>query len=224
MISSKMFFSLLWMGCIISTHLGCIEIHHLTGSRPVLSEDGEDNDGKGRYPVLHSSQIDIRVVPQNGRSFGLVGPAVPVIPLWRKNDGIPFWIGVYLYPEAKDFAFDPNQVFLVFDGRQDIVPAGFTGPFSITEKNPNEGDPRGPCERELYNPDGWRAPRVPFYVIGEMCFGVMYKIVTPKPEEQFVISLKGLMKGGRPVDLPPIQFEKDSRWRWSFWPVMWKQE
>jgi hypothetical protein len=96
-----------------------------------------------------------------------------------------------------------------------LLPAGFTGPFMATKSNP------GSYCSEAFKPKGWKTEHATFSVIGEMCFGIAYNIITPKPEDKFLIFIEGLQKEERPVTVPTIQFEKKELWKWDFWPKPW---
>jgi hypothetical protein len=133
-VCSKAFLILLMIGSLFNIG-GCVAVGHGTYSWPTFVGGSEADDEK-EYPVLNLSGIAIRVVAHNGDSFGLIGPVVPFIPIWEHTGGPPFWIGVYLSPEVKEFVFDPSKVGLELEGGQLLLPERFAGPFMATEDNP----------------------------------------------------------------------------------------
>jgi hypothetical protein len=213
MIWSKVFL-LFSMGCVLFNSGGCVGVGHVTLSWPTFVGEGR-NYGEKDYPTLHLSQINIQVLAHNGDSLGFFGPVVPLVPVWEKHSGGPFWVGILLDPQAEDFTFDPFKIILEVDGGQQLDPAGFTGPFMATKSNT-----RSFCS-EAFDAKGWKTEPATFSAIGEMCFGIAYNIVTPKPDDKFLVFVEGLQKEERPVSVPKIQFEKKARWQWFFWPKLW---
>lgn len=205
---SKAFLILLMIGILFNNE-GCAAVGHGAYSWPTFVGDSKEHSEQ-KYPVLDLSGIAIEVFAQNSDSFGFIGPVVPLIPIWQHADGTPFWIGVHLDPQAQEFAFDPFKVIVQMEGRQPLIPEGFTGPFMATKDNP-----RAVCA-ESFNPKILKSEHATFSVIGDMCFGIAYNILTPKPDEKFYVFVEGLEQNERSVTVPKIRFEKKERRGWSF--------
>lgn len=206
-VCSKAFLILLMIGNLFNIG-GCVAIGHGTYSWPTFVGGSEADDGK-EYPVLNLSGIAIRVVAHNDDSFGLIGPVVPFIPIWEHTGGSPFWIGVHLNPEIKEFVFDPFQVGLALEGGQLLLPERFTGPFMSTEDDPTRF-----CSG-IFDPEFHKSEHATFFVIGEMCFGIAFNIITPKPDAKFSVLIDGLEQKERSVSVPKITFGKKERGGWS---------
>ena len=206
-VCSKAFLILLMIGSLFNIG-GCVAVGHGTYSWPTFVGGSEADDEK-EYPVLNLSGIAIRVVAHNGDSFGLIGPVVPFIPIWEHTGGPPFWIGVYLSPKVKEFVFDPSKVGLELEGGQLLLPERFTGPFMATEDNPT-----GFCSG-IFDPKIHKSERATFFVLGEMCFGIAYNIITPTPDAKFSVLIDGLEQAKQSVNVPKITFDKKERGGWS---------
>lgn len=204
----KAFLILLTIGSLFNIG-GCVAIGHGTYSWPTFVGGSDDDDDGKKYPILNLPGIAIQVVAHNGDSFGLVGPVVPFIPIWEHTGGSPFWIGVHLNPEVKEFVFDPFQVGLELEGGQLLLPERFTGPFMATED-----DPTMFCSG-IFNPEFHKSEHATFFVIGEMCFGIAFNIIAPKPDAKFSVLIDGLEQKERSVSVPKITFGKKERGGWS---------
>ena len=201
----------LLLGCILSSS-GCVWVGYRSSSVPILSESGELDSDNNRYPALHLQEMNIRLVPHNGYSFGLMGPVVPVIPLWENPSPRPFWVGIFFDAQAEGITFDPNKVTLILERGHEVLPTTFTGPFSTEEKKRND-----PC-KEIFESAAWKVEQVPFYVIGKMCMGVAYNIEPPTLKEKFTVVLDGIQKDRQPLLGSRIEFEEESKWIWGMWP------
>lgn len=206
-VCSKAFLILLMIGSLFNIG-GCVVVGHGTYSWPTFVGGSEDDNGK-EYPDLNLSGMAIRVVAHNADSFGLFGPVVPFIPIWEHTGGSPFWIGLHLTPEVKEFVFDPSKVVLELEGGQLLLPERFTGPFMATEDNPKKF-----CSG-IFDPKNHKSEHATFFVIGEMCFGIAYNIITPKPDAKFSVLIDGLEQKERSVNVPKIIFNKKERRGWS---------
>ncbi len=63
-----------------------------------------------------------------------------------------------------------------------------------------------------FEPAGASGAIAPIPVTERTCFSLRFEIVPPSPDTSFVVSLNGLARDGRPVDLPQILFTKDRVW------------
>ena len=201
----------LLLGCILSSS-GCVWVGYRSSSVSVLPESCDLDSDKNPYPALSLQELNIRLVPHNGHSFGLVGPVVPLVPLWERPSRRPFWIGILFDAQTEGITFDPNKVTLILERGHEVLPTTFTGPFSTEEKKRNE-----PCT-EIFESAAWKVEQVPFYVIGRMCIGVAYNIDPPTQKEKFAVVLDGIEKDRQPVWGSRVECEEGSKWIWGMWP------
>jgi hypothetical protein len=162
--------------------------------------------------TLVADSVVIKVVPQNGKIFGFVGPFIPIIPVWLSEAKNGFWFLISLLPKNGEITFSPSLVALKTERGDTFLPAGFTGPLRLADIIQNNSDPR----KKLLDAKSLNVSVNPFSISAEVLVGVMFETKTIDPDQHFTLVLKGLEKGGHPIEVPPLKFSKERRRHFDF--------
>lgn len=171
--------------------------------------------------IISLAGLDLKVVPQNEySSLGLIGFIIPIIPwptFYAYIDRPHFEIQIILDPQGEDFTLDLGRIALEFPDRPAISPVGFKrGPGALTDETEGVlvflGEPPSEnvsCEVN-FKADSVPVPITPITVSDRTCFVLVFPLPPPSPNQQFTLSIGGILKMGQPFPLPPIHFKKGS--------------
>lgn len=149
--------------------------------------------------------VEIKVLPQNGKLWGIAGPIVPLIPVWHSEDRNRFWFLISVLPKIGTVSFHPRRVTLQMDQGNTYSSAGFTGPLSVSDIH-SDSD----LER-LLDEKGLNVSDNRFSASEEVIIGLMFDISTLASDQPFTIMLAGLQKAEQIIEIPPLRFHRQQR-------------
>jgi hypothetical protein len=156
--------------------------------------------------------VVIKVIPENGKIFGFVGPFIPIIPIWHSEAKNSFWLLISLLSQNGEITFDPRRVVLETERGDTFLAAGFKGPLHLADIIQNNSDPR----KKLLDEKSLNISVSPFSISEEVLVGVMFETKTIDPDQHFTLVLKGIERGGHPIEVPPLKFNKERRRHFNF--------
>jgi hypothetical protein len=162
--------------------------------------------------TLVLDSVTIKVIPQNGKVFGLVGPLLPIIPFWHSEAKNRFWFLISLLSQNGEIIFDPTRIALETERGDTFLPVGFNGPLLFEDIVRNNSDPR----KILLDEKNLNTSASPFSISAEVLVGVIFETKTIDPDQHFTLVLKGLERGGHPIEVPPLKFNKERRRHFDF--------
>jgi hypothetical protein len=169
--------------------------------------------------VISMDGLDLKVVPQNEHSsLALVGYIIPIIPWPAFSSSLnrpQFEIQIVLDPQGDAFTLDPGRIALEFPDVPAISPVGFKrGPGAFSGENSGVllllGEPPSEdvsCDIDS-KADAVPIPASPITVADRTCFVLAFPTPPPSPNQQFTLSIDGILKAGQPFPVPPIHFKK----------------
>jgi hypothetical protein len=214
---------------------GCTVLSYGTFSAPVVPASeakmvsNEDIHWSGRQfgDKIQVREVTLAVLPQNQRVwFNIWGIIVPFLPLpggsnqsefyaSRQKRGPLFLVTLIITPQADDFTFDPKGVSLSLPSGAELNPSAFWGPqWRGLKANSLDGchplvavNTRGPIST---------AQTIDHLEIREdSCFTFLFDTAPPSPDQVFSLSITGIRKGGQAFAMPPIRFQRHSRWQFE---------
>lgn len=189
------------VGLVLIIEQGCTAI--LTSDRSMMKTPSSKDS-----ITLVLDSVTIKVIPQNGKVYGLVGPLLPIIPFWHSEAKDRFWFLISVLPQNGEIIFDPTHITLETERGDTFLPVGFNGPLLSEDIVRNNSDPR----KILLDEKNLNTSVSPFPISAEVLVGVIFETKTIDPEQRFTLVLKGLKRGGHPIEVPPLTFSKE-RWR-----------
>lgn len=185
---------------ILSTLLGqgCTAI--LTSDQSVLQLSTSGNPR-----ILTLDSVTIKVFPRNGKALGVAGPVVPIFPFWESEAADRFWVQIYLLPRNGEVTFDPRRIVLETERGDTFLAAGFTGPLLYADINENNSDTAG---KTLLDEKNLNTSVSAVSISAEALVGVMFETRTIDPDQHFTLVITGLEKGGQPIEVPSLKFNR----------------
>lgn len=177
---------------------GCTAI--LTSDQSVLQLSTSGNPR-----ILTLDSVTIKVFPRNGKALGVAGPVVPIFPFWESEAADRFWFQIYLLPRNGEVTFDPRRIVLETERGDTFRAAGFTGPLFYADINENNSDTAG---KTLLDEKSLNTSVNAVSISAEALVGVMFETRTIDPDQHFTLVITGLEKGGQPIEVPPLKFNR----------------
>jgi hypothetical protein len=129
-------------------------------------------------------------------SFDRSSPAIPTL-------GISLWFG----DMSDGYQFNPSEVMLSLPSTVELRP------WTIEEAN----TPHDIGGWECRGSRAWAASSRPIISVRYgTCIAMYFKTSPPSPEMPFSLRIAGLLKDGRPVEVPELQFRPGKYWVWDF--------
>jgi len=117
-----------------------------------------------------------------------------------------------LLSQNGEVTFDPRRVVLETEGGDTFLAAGFNGPLPFSDIIQDNSDPR----KKLLDEKTLNISVSPFSISAEVLVGVMFETRTIDPDQHFTLVLKGLKRGGHPIEVPSLKFNKERRRHFDF--------
>jgi hypothetical protein len=189
--------------CTVMLGQGCTVI---ASSDQSVMQPRSEPPSKG-VNCLALDSVTIKVIPENGKHFALVGPFIPIMPIWHSAASNRFWFQISLSPNNGEITFDPSLVTLETEAGDTFFAAGFNGPLRLSDVIQNQTDTR----EKLLDAKSLNVSVSSFRIAVEVLVGLMFETKTINPDQHFRLVLRGLERGGDPIQVPPLEFNKERR-------------
>jgi hypothetical protein len=196
--------------------LGCTMYGVTKVSGPSLA-DADKNQVTFEDDILKFPEISISVKPQNYYvSFFSIGPVIPIAPIPTVGDppitrkGLNFELVIQMETKSEGYMFNPEHIEIEHKNTK-YKPISHRGPYigggQLREVKRTIPGHKWDCVR----PEGGLHGQQLYPVSGKVCFEIEFPIQTLSPEEEFRVTVGGIVKDEKPLHAPVLFFRPTSR-------------